>query len=186
MVRDPRDVVASARGLPLGARTPLGIAQDWERAVLSGLLAEVAWGAHVVKRIPYESLASGPEEILQEVCAFLDVEYTAHMLDFHETHQARHLSTLSHHTRVVQPVSPGSVGRYARDLSPAEVRDVEGYLASPMGILGYLDPDGLASALGRRLGGRTRHLALLARESLRQLAWAVKQEVGASLRKGRT
>jgi len=137
MVRDPRDVVASASKLPLGGKTALGIAYDWERALLSGLAAEASWGAQGILRVKYEDLVTNPKETMERICEFLEVEFYPEMLSFHTTEAARELSKLKHHRRVSSPLDKKAVGRYKTELSPNVVQLIESYLSEPMRFMGY-------------------------------------------------
>ncbi len=177
MVRDPRDVVASALRLPLGGKTPLGIGYDWERAIASGLSAEMRWGPDQVKRVTYESLVKEPARTVEEICAFLGVESSEKMLDFHRTEAARNLSKLKHHTRVAEPIFTSSIGRYRRDLSRKTIRAIESYLCEPMRLLGYLEEEEYTRALEGRLTQGWRSWGLLGWESILRMLAFVKNEI---------
>ena len=151
MVRDPRDVVASASRLPLGGKTPLGIAYDWERALLSGLTAEASWGAQGILRVKYEDLVASPKETMKRICHFLEVEFHPEMLTFHDTEAAKELSRLRHHRRVSSPLDKKAVGRYKSDLSSHLVHLIESYLSEPMRFMGYLPESDYEKLLGLRL-----------------------------------
>ncbi|MGQ9654423.1 MAG: sulfotransferase family protein [Thermodesulfobacteriota bacterium] len=177
MVRDPRDVVASALRLPLGGKTPLGIGYDWERAIVSGLSAEVKWGPNQVKRVTYESLVKEPTRTVEEICAFLGVKSSEKMFDFHETEAARHLSKLKHHTRVAEPIFTSSLGRYRKDLSRKTISAIEGYLCEPMRLLGYLEDEQYTRALERRLTQGWGSWRLLGWESVLRMLALVKNDI---------
>lgn len=152
MVRDPRDVVASALRLPLGGKTPLGIAYDWERALLSGLAAESLWGSGVILRVKYEDLVTNPESILKRICNFLEISFTQEMLFFHRSEAAKELSRLRHHRRVSKPLDSESVGRYRRDLPPKVLQIVESYLSELMLFMSYSSETEYEKLLNLRLG----------------------------------
>lgn len=177
MVRDPRDVVASALKLPLGGKTALGIAYDWERAVLRGILAETLWGGHRVKRVNYESLVVEPKMTISEICEFLGIDFSERMLDFHSTEAARALSTLKHHSRVIEPIFQGSVGRYKRELSRSMIRTLEGYLSETMSLLGYLDEASYLKATSTRLEKAKKFWGLMGVECLKRVSALFKDEV---------
>lgn len=181
MVRDPRDVVASALRLSLGGKTPLGIGYDWERAIASGLSAEMTWGPDQVKRVTYESLVREPTRTVEEICGFLGVESSGKMFDFHTTEAARHLSKLKHHTRVAEPIFTSSLGRYRRDLSRRTIRTIEGYLCEPMRLLGYLEDEDYTRALERRVTQGWSSWGLLGWESVLRILAFAKNEIAVRL-----
>lgn len=177
MVRDPRDVVASAIKLPFGGKTALGIAYDWERAVLRGVLAESVWGADQVKRVRYESLVMDPKTTIADVCEFLGVDFSEKMLDFYSTEAAKALSTLKHHSRVIEPIFQGSVGRYKRELSKSEIEIIEGYLSESMVLLEYLDEVDYLKATSTRLRKAKKMWGLMGVECVKRTSALFKSEL---------
>jgi Sulfotransferase family len=137
MIRDPRDACASSKASFAWHHLDAAIA-SWELAVLNGLMGELYLGSARVKRLKYESLIRTPTEQLQDVCAFLDVEYTDHMLAYHESHAAKAIGRLSHHKNVLSSVFAGSIGKYRERLTPDEIATIEERLGTSMVGLGYM------------------------------------------------
>ncbi len=174
MLRDPRDVVASASQLPLGGKSVLGIAYDWEKALLSGLAAEACWGAQGILRVRYEDLVANPKETMERICEFLEVEFYPGMLNFHMTEAARELSRLRHHRRVSSPLDKKAVGRYKTDLPPNAVLLIESYLSESMTFMGYLPDSDKERLLGLRLKRPAAFWARLGGEALLRILSSVK------------
>jgi sulfotransferase family protein len=138
MIRDPRDVYASFQAAWPRFRTAETSALLWERCLLHGLLAASCLGDSTVKQVRYEDLVTHPKEQLEEICEFLDVEYTDAMLKFHEIEAARNLSSVDHHRNIVKPVFTSSVGKYRQILTREEIATIEQQLCTPMSYFGYI------------------------------------------------
>jgi hypothetical protein len=148
MVRDPRDVCASSKASFAWYHLQSAIT-DWQLAVLNGLMGERCLGPTRVKHVQYEALIRTPAEHLQEICAFLEIEYSGDMLAYHESAAARAIGRLSHHQNVLRPISGNSVGKYRERLTADEIAAIEEQLDTSMVCLGYLS---LAEYVGRRQG----------------------------------
>jgi hypothetical protein len=81
-----------------------------------------------------------PEAVLQAVCAWLGLPWSADMLAFHQVNQQQGLepaATLDWKRRTLEPVSDATVGRHLRALSALE-QDTFLRLAGPqLRRLGY-------------------------------------------------
>jgi hypothetical protein len=84
MLRDPRDVARSSIGMGWAGTLFHGV-DHW-------IASERAWdkalprmAAGQVFEFSYERLFSDPENMLRQVCQFLDQPYTASMLNYHQT-----------------------------------------------------------------------------------------------------
>jgi hypothetical protein len=137
MIRDPRDACASSKASFAWHQLDAAIA-NWELAVVNGLMGELYLGSARVKRVKYESLIRRPAEELQNVCGFLDVEYTDHMLAYHESRAAKAIGRLSHHKNVLSSVFASSIGKYRERLTSDEIAVIEKRLGTSMVGLGYM------------------------------------------------
>src|SRR6266487_560780 len=136
MIRDPRDAYASSRAaLGYDVHTAVGA---WEKALLNGALAKSYLGPARVRRLKYEDLVMGPRARLQDLCAFLGVEYEEAMLNYHQSDAAKAVAQLNHHKNLLSPVFTSSVGRYRQVLTREEIATINNRLYSPMTCLGYL------------------------------------------------
>ncbi len=136
MIRDPRDAYASSRAaLGYDVHTAVGA---WEKALLDGALAKSYLGPARVRRLKYEDLVMGPRARLQDLCAFLGVEYEEAMLNYHQSDAAKAVAQLNHHKNLLSPVFTSSVGRYRQVLTREEIATINNRLYSPMTCLGYL------------------------------------------------
>jgi hypothetical protein len=136
MVRDPRDVYASSKAaLDYNLHTAVGA---WEKALLDGVLAESYLGSKRVRQLKYENLVEAPRARLQDLCAFLGVEYEEAMFNYHHSDAAKAVAQLDHHKNVLRPIFASSVGRYRQILTREEIATIHRRLYSPMTCLGYL------------------------------------------------
>lgn len=137
MVRDPRDVVVSARKARMGGRSHLAIAMDWQRRVRAALLAREVHGPDRTTFVRYEDLVGSPLETMSSVQDALGLDQHPIALANVSSTTASRQARLAHHTNVNRPISTSSVGRYADELSVPEIRDVEGLLRDELDRFGY-------------------------------------------------
>jgi Sulfotransferase family len=136
VIRDPRDVYASSKAaLDYDVHTAIGA---WEKALLDGVLAKSYLGSERVRQIKYEDLVMAPRARLQDLCAFLGVEYEEAMSIYHNSDAAKAVAKLDHHKNLLRPVFDSSVGRYRQILTQEEIATIHRRLYSPMTCLGYL------------------------------------------------
>ena len=153
IIRDPRDVAVSLRGLPFapGDRGIQAIAATWQEN-LDVAHSQARQLRHYME-IRYEQLVVTPEEILREVCGFADLDFHPAMLRAHERagqrlEELRPVTSAdgtvrteeerrSRHTWTLRPPDPTRAGRWRTDLSAEEVRQVEKAAGKGMRKLGY-------------------------------------------------
>ena len=70
LIRDPRDVSASAKSSVFSPCHPFWSAQLWEEQQRYGLQMEQKYGSSVILRCHYEDLLSKSEQELQRICTF--------------------------------------------------------------------------------------------------------------------
>jgi hypothetical protein len=136
MIRDPRDVYASSKAaLDYDLHTAVG---EWEKSLLDGVLAQSYLGPERVRQLKYEDLVMAPRARLQDLCAFLGVEYEEAMFSYHHSDAAKAVAQLDHHKNLLRPVFASSVGKYRKVLTQEEIATIHRRLYSPMTYLGYL------------------------------------------------
>lgn len=171
LVRDPRDVAASAKRAVFGPCHPYLTGALWLRQQRLGLAALERHGPGVVHLLRYEDLVARPEEEIGKLCTFLGEPVEPAMLRPHRSAAARRTAGLSASWRNTgRPISETSVGRYRRALTPAERRQVERVAGPMMERLGYR-PTGDADRAVRPspLALRLRDTALWAATEYRSL-----------------
>jgi hypothetical protein len=166
LVRDPRDVALSSKRSVFSPCHPYFTACLWREQQALGRALAGQIGERRVLPISYEQLIADPERLLRTLCDFLEEDFEADMLQFHETREAVEGAGLSEDWRnTAQPVLQGNSGKYKSGLSPQEIQAVEAEAGELMTKLGYpLDfpaqerSPSLARRLRYRIEDRAWHL----------------------------
>ena len=151
IVRDPRDVVLSLAKTTAGASVRSS-AQTWVDMVTAARAASRTLPHY--HELRYEDLLDQPERKLREVCAFLDLDWDARMLEHGES-GARHVAHLGDrktpdgravvpkalrariHENLARPIRKDRAGQWRSAMSDAH-RDIVESIAGPlMRELGY-------------------------------------------------
>jgi len=153
VIRDGRDVALSLRTMPFApSRRMDALARYWARE----LRRARRQGAHLAyyTEIRYEALIRNPEQVLRGVCEFLDLEFDARMLTYHEHAAARlaehegrttatgavRLTKAQRHEqqrRARQPVDVNRIERWRTELDAADVAAFERAAGDLLSELGY-------------------------------------------------
>lgn len=144
LVRDPRDVAASSRKSVFSPCHPVLTARLWVDQQAEALALQQRLPPETLLRVRYEDLLADPPGSLARICAFLDEPFEPEMLRFFDSPAARKGAALSESwANTAQPVQAGNAGKYRKDLSPAELAQVEAVARPLMETLGYVleDPD---------------------------------------------
>lgn len=126
LVRDPRDVACSYLAVnkletssPYKPKLPAelqAIGEEWSRnnASIRTFLSDKP---HFT--VVYEELLESPAEVLQGLCAFLDIPFEEGMLDFHKKNDEPG-ATMDWKKQTSNPLNPKNKGKYLQILSPEE------------------------------------------------------------------
>ncbi|WNV84995.1 sulfotransferase [Umezawaea sp. Da 62-37] len=160
LVRDPRDVAASARRSVFCHYHPARTAALWARQQERGLAALDRHGAAVVHLLRYEDLVSTPDKEVERLCTFLGEPVEEAMFAHHTSPAARRTAALAESWRNAgAPITTTSVGAHRHRLTPAERAVVEQITGSAMSRLGYrVDPRHAPVVLPSALEVRLRDL----------------------------
>ena len=148
MVRDGRDAVCSLRThprhklinnelVPTNRQNPLSTCiQRWVSDVGKGL----AYADHPRSyALRYEDLIRQPEQTLKDVFRFLGIEWSEAVLDYHrQRNESRDIRKFPQNPEATRPLFSGSIGRWKRDLSPKERRQVQARAGDLLMRLGYV------------------------------------------------
>lgn len=123
LVRDPRDVAASAVKLGWAGNVYTGV-RRWMTAESEwNKLSAIVSPTHRIA-IQFEELISNLEPTLHQLCSFLDLPYCEEMLNYH-------LDT------TYEPPDPTLTNQWKRKLSPTEIGLVEGAIGDLLQDKGY-------------------------------------------------
>jgi hypothetical protein len=179
--RDPRDVFTSEKKR-LTQRAPAFVERHeylvnleyWRLGARAARLAERLLPAGQFARVRFLDLVMDPERTARDLCAFLELEYEAGMLDMarFEDDQGRPWEANSSFTTGVRHIDPGTMGRWRSYMTAAEVAYVERWLFEEMVDLGFLQksrPEVEAEARRHEASCRELESALAAQlEALRE------------------
>lgn len=120
IVREPKDVVCSYINAKL--YNDIDEATNfWNLAVKKALFLKNKVSSNQFIQVRYEDLVVSPEIQLNNVCDFLDLEYTRAMLDFwKETKSLGDVNYGKHHANIKKPLSSDSIGKWKKKLSEKE------------------------------------------------------------------
>jgi hypothetical protein len=138
IVRDGCDAVASY--LETGIfKSPEEAAWRWRTAVR---LCRSFGRSHrrAYLEVRYEDLVTRPRETVDQICAFLGVEFDQRMLELPE--DAGRLGDVPrrrHHSEVLKPISTDKIGKGRRSLGENQKRRIAPIIGRQMAELGYPD-----------------------------------------------
>jgi hypothetical protein len=151
-IRDGRDVALSVIPLNFGPSTITEAARLWKK--------RVGWARHQSRNMDhytevfYEDLILETEKTLRGVCAFIDLDWTPAMLDYHEgagqrlAEKDRDLAKpggraqpaearMQSHALAKEPPRADRVGRWKREMSEEDVAEYERVAGPLLRELGY-------------------------------------------------
>lgn len=137
LTRDGRDVAAEQIDSAFGPTNIYAAAKIWKRTIRVAAELRAKVPSHQWLDISYESLASRPEESLRKVSAFLGEDYSPTLLDFHKGEIARRRAQTKDHRPLGDPVNPGHIGKYKRQLSQRDQQIFAGIAGGELRESGY-------------------------------------------------
>lgn len=137
LYRDPRDVALSFSKAVIGEKHPYFIAKQWNE--LQNLcLAQLDENKDSMFAISYENLLKNPEQMVKDLCTFLDIEFSIKMLDFHRSREAeRSAKSSSLWENLSKPINTSNSRKFLTELSTEEIRIIESVCGDVMDRLGY-------------------------------------------------
>jgi len=152
MIRDGRDVALSLMPLSFGPSTVAEAAELWRKRVSAG--RQQAKGANHYLEISYEDLILQTEPVLRRVCEFIELEFDPAMLSYHLRasdrlrEKARDLpkadgraqpaeARMASHALASEAPRSDRVGRWRREMDPADVATYERVAGDLLAELGY-------------------------------------------------
>lgn len=122
IVRDPRAVLASFRGVPIGTRSAALVGDEWSRAIDVHRALARHPRYHMLR---YEDLVERPAEVLEAVLGFLRLSMHDDVLAFDRRERKGFSERQPHHRTTLQPLTSGRVDAWHHELSSGAIRVVE-------------------------------------------------------------
>lgn len=151
IIRDGRDVATSYMGLnkvkhtsKYAPRLPneiKEIANDWNDNIkkINASFQKLPTAQRL--EVKYESLANNPVTFLKEVCTFLDIPYSAEMLNFYEKNQQKRLEPEEFNSwkkRNLKTIDTSAVGKFKTQLSKEEISSFEEVAYEALKLYNYI------------------------------------------------
>ncbi|HEU0100112.1 MAG TPA: sulfotransferase [Allosphingosinicella sp.] len=135
MIRDPRAVVSSLRKTPWGSEISV---EDHARAWAAGVERATTWASDPrIAFVRYEKLVRDPVGEARRVCEFIGENYAPEMVHGRDALTASALRDRDgwekeHISAALRPVHDASIGKWASELTPAEIETVESICGEAM------------------------------------------------------
>ena len=138
LYRDPRDVTLSFMKAVVGEKHPYYIAKQWTELQKlcmdhGSKLSDARFFA-----VCYEELIGEPEQMVRNLCEFLEVEYCESMLIFHESKEATRAASSSRlWENVTRPIMRSNSNKFLNEMSDLQIEIIESIAGNTMDKLGY-------------------------------------------------
>ena len=138
MVRDGRDVAASARKTIFNRYSVYYTAKLWKKEQQLGLSWLRRLSDENIFLVKYEDLLSRPSEVVQSICSFLHEPYEGAMLDFFSTPEAKKSGGLSAAWKnTASPILKDNCGKFKTELKPREIDLFESIACNELNCFSY-------------------------------------------------
>jgi hypothetical protein len=138
LYRDGRDVALSFRKAVVGEKHAYHIAKGWAQVQETALALKDRIDPSRLMSVSYEQLTTEPEKTARNLCAFLGVEYTDSMLEFHNSDEAKRTAKSSAlWGQLTQPVMQNNTRKFLRESSEDDIRIFESVAGHVLDRLGY-------------------------------------------------
>lgn len=138
LYRDGRDVAVSFRKAVVGEKHFYHIAKEWGATQRIALGMRERVGPKRFISLSYEDLTAQPESTARRLCDFLGYPYTAAMLNFYKTDEAKRAAESSQlWSNVTTPVMAGNSRKFLKEASAADLRIFEWVAGDVLEALGY-------------------------------------------------
>ncbi|MBI4801612.1 MAG: sulfotransferase [Elusimicrobia bacterium] len=150
LVRDGRDVAASAKNSVFNHFHPYYVARLWSLEQKLAVELSGRLGKSGFLTVRYEDMLSEPERTMKAICSFLDEEYSERLLRYFETEETKQLALYSSSwDNCAKPLLKNNSGKYKKDLSAGEIRIFETESFPELQCFGY-PPDNPRAELLKR------------------------------------
>jgi hypothetical protein len=138
LIRDPRDVVASMQHVPFAGDSVVRNAWMW---LACNLAAQRCSNLPQYLPVRYETLVTQPEQELRRICAHLNEEYVASMLEPQE--HVDPPAPVPWSERAQQRITTERIDKWREELTAEQVSQIEWVVGTHMETFGYqrsMDP----------------------------------------------
>jgi len=138
LYRDPRDVALSFSKAVIGEKHPYFIAQQWVELQELCITQRESLNEQQFFSLCYEDLINNTHYIIEKLCAFLEIQFTEKMLDFHKSNEAKRSASSSQlWENLSQPIKSSNSMKFLNELSKEEINIIELIAGKTMDKLSY-------------------------------------------------
>lgn len=138
MVRDGRDVAASAKSAIFNHYSVYYIAKLWREEQLTGIYWLNKLPRENILLLKYEELLNNPESTVYNICSFLGEDCEERMFDFFNTQEAKKSGSLSRAWQnTSSPIMRDNIGKFKTALKTPEITLFEAIAGRELDYLAY-------------------------------------------------
>lgn len=138
LYRDGRDVALSFKKAIVGDKHVYHLAKQWKQEQDICLDLYKQYGAEKVFLLNYEKLVAEPEQCVQSLCRFLNIEYKKEMMQFYESSSSKSAAAAGDMWKNLEkPVMQDNTNKYLKELSTEEIEIYEWMAGDTLQALGY-------------------------------------------------
>lgn len=137
LLRDGRDAISSMIGT--GRPSLEQATMRWIVSVERALALQKQLTSEQFLEIRYEALVREPSETVKRICEFIDIEYSARMLEFWKLPSTVEHHHFEYHQNLKKPVFSNSIGKWSQRLSQDEQQYVTSKTSNLLHRLGYIE-----------------------------------------------
>ncbi|MGN6495368.1 MAG: sulfotransferase family protein [Agriterribacter sp.] len=155
LYRDGRDVALSFKKAIVGDKHVYHLAKQWKQEQGICLDLYKQYGAGKVFLLNYEKLVAEPEQCVQSLCRFLNIDYRNEMMQFYQSSSSKNAAAAGDMWKNLEkPVMQGNTNKYLKELSVDEIEIYELIAGDTLQALGYT------------LSSKLRHPELISTEAI--------------------
>lgn len=138
LYRDGRDVALSFKKAIVGDKHVYPLALQWKQEQDICLDLYRQYGGEKVFLLSYERLVAEPENCVQALCNFLQLEYHPSMMQFYQSASSKNAAAAGDMWKNLEkPVMQGNTNKYLKELTAEEIEIYELVAGDTLKALGY-------------------------------------------------
>ena len=134
LCRDGRDIALSRHKTVAGRKHIYHFAQEWAQEQCLALEVQENLREDRFYSVSYEELTSNPQQIFQDLCEFMEVEYSAKMFNLEQSEATASTSLFDD---VTQLISLQNTQKFLKHSSHEDLRIFESVAGDILDVLGY-------------------------------------------------
>ena len=138
LYRDGRDVAASFKRVVVGEKHAYHLARQWKKDQEACLHLKTRIEEARFLAVRYESLIADPEQAMNRIFRYLNVEYSPEFATFYQSEASREAANAGHMwANLIRPCLPANHHKFLTELSAEEISLFEHLAGDVLQTLGY-------------------------------------------------